>query len=109
MGTNNAVYQNIRKEERKDREGGDGKVFKPIIARDFIFNSRWKKSVWRPGPPGPTGGAKTFPKIPYPQWGQGREHSLTAVRGTLRRKGKWKCVEWAEMNEKGHFKTRHRQ
>ena len=28
----------------------------------------------------------------------------SAVRGTLQRKGKWKCVKWAKMNERSILK-----
>jgi hypothetical protein len=56
---------------RRDMEGGGREnVFKPVIARDFIFRSKCTKNIWRPGsartswgslsaPPGPVAGLGT--------------------------------------------------
>ena len=58
--------------------------------------------------PDPLGELK---RSPYPQAAVDEDnYNLSSQFGAhCGEGGEWICVEWAEMNERGYFKTRHRQ
>jgi len=104
--------KNVSKGRQGGREGWDGKCLQTHHCQRLHFQLKMdNKPFGDRARPDPLGELKRSPRSPIRSGAREgpRGHSLAAVRGSLRRKGKWKCMEWAEMNERRYLKTRHRQ